>query len=87
MATESELSIEEAIQVVFCPDPEEVRGTDEELISATTVPVSPEPATLVPTVNSIFDKFHDLQDACMCRNDMVQIAETLGTLILQVEQK
>ena len=87
VATESELSIEEAIQVVLCHDPEEVGGSGDEPTSATTVPVSPEPATHVPTVISILDKFHDLQDACMCRNDMVQIAENLGTMILQLEQK
>ena len=51
------------------------------------VPVAPEPATPVPTVLSILDMFHDLQDDYMCRNDFVEIVETLGTLILQVEKK
>ena len=87
VATESELSIEEAIQVVLCHDPEEVVGSGDEPTSAATVPVAPEPATPVPTDLSILDKFHDLQDDCMCRNDFVEIAKTLGTLILQVEKK
>ena len=85
METESELSIEEDIQVVLSHDPEEVSG--DESTSATTVPVAPEPATPVTALTSILDKFHDLQDDCMCRNDFVEIAKTLGTLILQVEKK
>ena len=88
METESELSIKEAIQVVLCHDLEEVVGSgDEPTSAAATVPVATEPATPVPTVLSILDKFHDLQDDCMCRNDFVEIVETLGTLILQVEKK
>ena len=81
MATESELSIEEAIQIVLSHDQEEVGGDGP--TSTTTVPVPSEPATPVTALISILDKLHEAQDACMSRNDLVHITDTLGTLFLQ----
>ena len=38
-------------------------------------------------LSKIIDHLHDVQDHCMSRNDLQYVTETLGSLILQVEQQ
>ena len=82
LSTESELSIEEAVNIVLTPDPEETSDVDEPSIQLCTPAPSP-----VASTTSIIDKLHDLQDDCMSRNDFQNIANQLGYLILEVERK
>ena len=84
------LSKEEAVDIVLSHDSEETcinTPSVEEPSDATRPPTPPSAAASVVNLKIIIDHLHDVQEECMTRNDLGDITETLGSLILQIEMK
>ena len=85
MPTESELTIEEAVELVLTPEPDEEHADSNENVEEAVEPSRPQSST-VPMRN-IIDLMHAAHEASMTRSDVDYITDGLWNLIQRAERQ